>query len=535
MDVENLDIKELGDNVYWCPECQIPLLTENCYNCNSVGKYCGSSLRPVFRKERLFLQRKLKESLNKKITLPPELFSARSRVVFKGKTLFSYGVEDNHLKFKNVNLEYSNGNQIEDSTIERYNKLIEGNAPVLEALENESIEFTKRTADKYPNHKKYISFSGGKDSLVTAMIVKKAIGKTPLFFIDTTLEFPDTLKFVEMFSKKYDFDVVSERSHNDFFETCKKLDPPSHLMRWCCSVIKAYPVNKFLENEKGNILTFDGIRKVESSKRGKYPRIYKNKKISRQILARSIFHWPTLAIWLYILKNKLIFNQAYEKGYNRVGCYICPFNSKYDEILLKFFYPAEFSKWEGVLIDYAIKNNKGRDLNWVNGGYWKKRKPSRNKIITVIEEIESNKQKIMYKFRENSITEQSLEFLKPFGEINFYDHNFFEINGKHPFKISGFIGGTQIVVDFDKESNVKIRNLLKRQINKSLNCVGCGGCVGTCINHAISVNGGFSINKERCSSCLKCVSSKFTNYGCVALSFKGQTFRVGTKEEYSIF
>ena len=125
MIVKNVEPKKLRNDVYWCNTCQIPLLTEHCYRCNSVGKLCGSNFRPMFRKERLFLEQKMKESLNKKIVLPFNIFSSMNRIIYRGKTLFRVRVENGHIEFENINLKYLNGDEIEDSEKIDYDEIIE--------------------------------------------------------------------------------------------------------------------------------------------------------------------------------------------------------------------------------------------------------------------------------------------------------------------------------------------------------------------------------------------------------------------------
>lgn len=94
------------------------------------------------------------------------------------------------------------------------------------------------------------------------------------------------------------------------------------LLTMSCRSPPASPVNAFLYSRKCSVLTFDGVRKAESSARSRYPRLYRNKKITRQFIARPVFTWSTMAIWTYILWKELKFNLAYRKGYTRVGCYL---------------------------------------------------------------------------------------------------------------------------------------------------------------------------------------------------------------------
>ena len=112
-----------------------------------------------------------------------------------------------------------------------------------------------------------------------------------------------------------------------FFWTnfCKEIGPPARMMRWCCSMFKTGPITRVLNRKFGDkqILTFYGIRKNESVSRSKYSRVTENTetvKIQKQTVASPIFEWKDLDVWLYLLSEKVDFNDAYRLGYDRVGC-----------------------------------------------------------------------------------------------------------------------------------------------------------------------------------------------------------------------
>jgi len=511
-------VQNITNKVFWCHKCNVPLLTERCFKCFSIGEYCGTNFKPIFEEERSFLEEKIRNQLNIEPKLPENLLMGLPhRIVYNGRTLFVFSTRNGSIEIKNINfdlLKDKNGTSFD----EFYERVFAANLPILKLLEKESILFVRKKSKEFSNNKKYVLFSGGKDSALVAIIVKKAIGNIPLFFSNTTIELEDTQKYVDEFAKENKFKVISESSEKDFFDMCNRLGPPSHLMRWCCTVFKAYPVNIFLNSIKGDILTFDGIRSAESQTRSKYPRIYKNKKISRQTVARPIFYWPTLAVWLYLLKNKTILNPAYKKGFGRVGCYPCPFNSEYDQILLKQYYPKTFSKWEEFLVNYCREHGKGFDLKWAKEGYWKQRKPNRKREKSVLEK--NNKNVLRYSFQNVAVSEDMLEFFKPFGNIQYITPNSFQVDGGNPFVITGMLGGSHLKIDFKSKIFDRDKKRLRRQIEKSLNCIGCGGCVGACPKSAIDTNGKFTINSKKCVHCLACTDSKFTKRGCISLSFK---------------
>lgn len=101
------------------------------------------------------------------------------------------------------------------------------------------------------------------------------------------------------------------------------------MMRWCCSMFKTGPITRVLTRyyRDKSILTFYGIRKCESASRSKYNRVEdgaESVKIQKQKVASPIFYWADIDIWLYILGEKIDFNDAYRLGYDRIGCIVRP-------------------------------------------------------------------------------------------------------------------------------------------------------------------------------------------------------------------
>ncbi len=92
-----------------------------------------------------------------------------------------------------------------------------------------------------------------------------------------------------------------------------------------------------------------GIRRSESNIRKNYDRTQYESKISNQVVAMPIINWSDFDVWLYIRYKKLPFNDAYKLGYRRVGCWCCPNNSQWSELLTSIYYPDLYAKWQRVL------------------------------------------------------------------------------------------------------------------------------------------------------------------------------------------
>ena len=227
-----------------------------------------------------------------------------------------------------------------------------------------------------------LSFSGGKDSTVTADVVTKALSNPSLVHIfgNTTLEFPSTYDYVKRFRAEHPH-AIFETAVNDeqvFSEVCEDIGPPTRMMRWCCSMFKTGPITRVLNGLYRNqqILTFYGIRKVESVARSNYDRVTENTesvKIQKQTVASPIFFWKDIDIWLYLLAEKVDFNDAYRLGYDRVGCWCCPNNNQRAQFLSRIYMKERSEKWRDFLIGFARKIGKPDPEVYVDSGAWKAR------------------------------------------------------------------------------------------------------------------------------------------------------------------
>ena len=516
------DLAGIFDNVYWCPRCQIPLLVSECPLCHSKARRCAKDLKPVFGKER-----ELFESVTA-TRLPAFLFANRNYVYFEGKTLFAFATDP----YEGPRLVTNKLDRLsncqpsvyqEKHAQEMWELCLLANRTALQRIEEEAIEFIRREAKCFSDREKIVSFSGGKDSAVTAILVKKALGLVPLLFGDTTIEFPDTYSYVQRFAESNDFELFQEEPDADFLSLCRILEPPSRIMRWCCTVCKSRPINKFYNQLPCDVLSFDGIRRMESSRRSDYPRVVHVQKFSRQVAARPIVDWSSFAVWLYIFAEGLEYNPLYEYGYSRVGCIYCPSNTPFNEYLTKLNFPELYCAWIEYLIDYTTKSGKEDPESYVLEGYWKSRNIMKHRSF-VVEPSQPCGQKndTVYSF-DSPMTEELVEYLKPFGQLSIVEgtkQTGFVIGSGNPLVITGAVGDTQLSVSFGKKHTHLLKMRVEKQVEKYLNCVHCGGCAGVCLEGAISIRDGrYHIDDSKCTRCRRCVTTKYLKEGCVALNF----------------
>jgi phosphoadenosine phosphosulfate reductase len=512
--------------LHWCSNCNVPLLTPICYRCNSRGRKFIVDAKPVFSEERGTLE----EICGRR--LPGNLYTARNRLYYRGRFLMSVTANNGDVTVSKDHTDSLPEDFVHSDDYAFLEPAIAANVPVLRFLELQAMDSIREIVQKYPDRRPVVSFSGGKDSAVVAHLVARAVGGTKnvsLFFADTTLEHPETNDYVKQFAEYYGLQLTIERARSNFFDMCDQLEPPSRIMRWCCTVFKANPLNAYLR-ERERILGFDGIRRAESNRRRDYERVSGNKKALRQLVFRPILDWSSLAVWLYIFAYEIPYNPAYEKGYARVGCVICPFSTDFNDFLTRKNYPEKVRSWESMLMsyfrkEYADKFSPADAKEWIRHGLWKERKPHhRNQQAAVRVATCPSLNEYAYRL-EFPIDAEFLEYLKPFGDLEFItETGFFKVVDAERFCITGMLGDDLLTISFT-DSRVRHNMFqLERQVKKAMNCVKCGACVGTCPYHAIEVQPGesFVINDQKCTHCLACVRSNFTHYGCVALSYKGE-------------
>lgn len=82
-----------------------------------------------------------------------------------------------------------------------------------------------------------VSFSGGKDSLVVLDLAQR-VGIKKAVFVDTTVEFDETVDYIRSVEDFYGFKIVVLRAPVDFFGMVGHIGVPSRRFRWCCDVFK---------------------------------------------------------------------------------------------------------------------------------------------------------------------------------------------------------------------------------------------------------------------------------------------------------
>ena len=539
--------QDIPYEVFWCDECKVPIIKAAnsidkniCTLCNGNTTYLCTDLRPVFPEERLLLEiigakpfayhdKAIWASNNRyyidgKVKLITTSFYKKNSPKVIRELLDQYSVQNDYLYF--------------NQSIERF---IKANQDRLNYLKDEAFAFIQSAAEKYPHESIVLSFSGGKDSTVTADLAARALSDPSIVHIfgDTTLEFPLTMEYAQRFRKnnpKAIFKVAKNKEQN-FYKVCEDIGPPARMLRWCCSMFKTGPITRVLNSmyRDRDILTFYGIRKCESVSRSKYNRIEDNAeavKIQKQKVASPIFYWKDIDIWLYILGEQIDFNDAYRLGYDRVGCWCCPNNNERAQFLSQIYMPEQAERWRNFLVDFAKRIGKPDAEVYVDTGKWKARQGGNGVVAAEDVKIKftnctAEENAKIYKLNK-PVDDSFIQLFNPFGRIapelgRKLINETIVIDIKTNVPILSIQPFSQDGYDFAvkvKTLNVAKHDDLQRmvgyQVRKFNACRKCLKCESLCKFGAISVYGDtYLINEQKCKRCKMCVTAKYLDGGCL--------------------
>jgi phosphoadenosine phosphosulfate reductase len=506
--------------------------------------YLCADVRPVFPQERLLVEIMLGKPL---AFLKSSVWAAENRYYIDGKPItVSFGTYRKKSPAELHNLLEKYAPQNDNLFFERHiQRFIEANMPRLNYIKDEAFEFIKSTAKSYPNECIVLSFSGGKDSTVTADLAVRALSDPSLVHIfgNTTLEFPLTINYIQRFRKNNPKAIlkIAINKEQNFYDVCKDIGPPARMLRWCCSMFKTGPITRVLNSlyPNRNILTFYGIRKCESVSRSKYNRVEDNAesvKIQKQKVASPIFFWMDIDIWLYIFGENIDFNDAYRLGYDRVGCWCCPNNNARAQFLSQIYMPEQSKKWRDFLVSFARRIGKPDAEEYVDSGKWKARQGGNG--VAAAEDIKirftncttENNAKVyeLTKPMDNSLIGMFVPFgkiapelgRKLINEIIVVDiKTNVPILSIQPFTQDGYAYSVKVkTMNVAKHEN--LQRMVGYQIRKFNACRKCLKCESLCRAGAISITGdAYIINPDKCKRCKMCVTAKYLDGGCMMVKY----------------
>ncbi len=401
---------------------------------------------------------------------------------------------------------------------------VHANMHILKKFEQKAHRFIKNVAEtaKRPVS---VSYSGGKDSLATLLLVCDSTLDFDVLFADTGLEFPETVDNVKETVTALSSPLKLHSSGDSFWQSIDNFGPPTVEARWCCKVCKLGAITQIIEeNYENGCLTFVGQRKYESEIRANSDHIWKNPWVGNQIAATPIQNWTALHVWLYLFWKKAKYNPLYEEGFDRIGCWLCPSASMADFSRLHEIHPELFEKLEKYLNEYALKN--GLPLEWVTYGFWRWQVLPKSigmmalkKGINLVPKHEKKPVKFTMTIgfrpcKTGGITAEgsfgmplNLPLIEETGLLGIIGYTS-SIDGviltqRGEDNVHVYASGTVVARGRDEGKTRELIGLAEKTIRRALSCTGCGVCVGQCEVRAISVNGTARL-KGNCTCCEKC-------------------------------
>ncbi len=421
---------------------------------------------------------------------------------------------------------------------EIWKRVVLTNAPYVGSKVERSMEFIKgiTASSGLPQA---VSFSGGKDSLATLLLVLASGLRPKVLFVDTGIEFPETATYVRSLMTELGLDLLLGRPRSDFFEDMKRFGPPGRDFRWCCKTLKLGPTNALIEEHfPDGVLSFIGQRRFESDTREQKGSTWRNPWVPKQLSASPVQDWTALDVWLYIFREDARYNPLYENGFGRIGCWLCPSSDLSEQELIERT-SADKDRFEAALESERVR--RGLPVEWVRYGFHRfKRMPPH--MLRLREELGLPPEVLLDKApsrvdedrpplelvvgtgtcvdglsREGVINMRMdpgklsmllnmIGGIKPMEGVPGYDVIPPNWTMKRP-AVELYEDGTVVLRGRDERAIKDLERKLVSVLKRHSGCVGCGICLGMCPSSALSLaeDGKVALDSTRCVHCGSCL------------------------------
>ncbi|HEX9908947.1 MAG TPA: phosphoadenosine phosphosulfate reductase family protein [Thermoplasmata archaeon] len=424
------------------------------------------------------------------------------------KTRWTVGEDQRHLEGK-------------DAT---WKDVIAANARVISRRVEEAKKFIHEVSSRN-DLPVAVSYSGGKDSLATLLLVLEAGIRPHLFFVDTGLEFQETRENVNEVARDHSLELTVESAGDAFWKNLDTFGPPAKDYRWCCKTCKLGPATRLIhKNFPGGVLSFIGQRAYESEQRSKKGKVWRNPWTPNQLAASPIQKWTALHVWLYLFSRNARYNTLYEKGLERIGCMMCPATDLAELRHVKGI-SREYERWQKYLDTYASRTGKS-DV-WLSHDLWRWRRIPQSVLAELGEDSRTGvsgppqgQDSETLTFRSTKgyspcVDGMSMEgaFSKPLKMERVA--NMLNIIGEVTTSSDGDIaevGRTTVFAEGPVMIRAKTMEELDRRalklkeiVTRAMNCAGCGICIGRCEAGALHLEGQVTVDPAKCTHCGACL------------------------------
>ena len=410
--------------------------------------------------------------------------------------------------------------------------VVSANARQLKALEKTALAEIKSylAKNRLPVN---VSFSGGKDSLACLLLAEKAISRPEVLFINTGLEFPETVDYVRGLARARKLRLQEISAEGGFFEQVKTFGPPAKDFRWCCKTNKLGPMTTFLkEHYPRGCVTIDGRRIYESFNRALIRFVERNPYVPSQTTLAPIRDWRALEVMLYIFWNNEKPNPLYEQDFERIGCWLCPAALQSEFAGIKATHPQLYERWTAFLRAWAEESRL--DRRYVDWGFWRwKRHPP--KIIELASErgislatpaagkddvaLQAVRGRspcgLQYSIEATLSAPQNHPFssvagaLNLLGEVKYAEDLGAAVVTTEKGRVTVFANGHIMIIAGKEEAEALLREVSSAILRVQM-CTRCKICEKNCPRGAISISDTIAVDKTKCNRCGKC------SKGCIA-------------------